>query len=211
MLDIYQHLVVDLENQGILCRAPTSSVANAVSLGFINTTTTVLLEFPWTKEKSSGVNFDGENWQLMRRGHFVKMPADLVTEEWLAKKALAMKRRNFQWAWEGRCIQQLRRAADFHSPGVFESYVMLQLQECDPISEVWPIGILEWASIHQVTPEMAYQDLKLRMDSLGLMYLRNAALHKKIMEDINKGTSEEEMHEALRIGLDAMFLSKSLL
>jgi hypothetical protein len=203
-----KYIVVDMETEGVLCESITPSIAQAVSLGFINSTIKVLpLSFSKFKEMYENYNFNQLDIFYTHQNMQVKeMNPNIVTDKWISSKKLAHLRNNFHTAWEARCKQFLQnRNHDFHTLGVLDGYLWNQIEKCDPLNDYYTQAIHEWASISDVPPDTAYQELKIRAESIALQYIRNHAVYQRYVHLINKERTEKEMRKVFRNGMEHLY------
>ena len=197
-----------METEGVLCESTTPSIAQAVSLGFINSTIKVLpLSFSKFKETYGHYNFNQLDTFYTHQNMQVKeMNPNIVTDKWISTKKLAHLRNNFHSAWEARCKQFLQnRNHDFHTLGVFDGYLWNQIEKCDPTNNYYTQAIQEWASISDVCPDTAYQELKMRAESIALQYIRNHAVYQRYVQLINKETTEKALRGVFSKGMEHLY------
>lgn len=201
-------IIVDMETDGILCESTTPSIAQSVSLGFMNSTIKMLpMSFSRFAEEYGKYNFNQlENFYTHQNMKVEKMNPALVTDKWINAKKLAHLRNNFHTAWEARCKQFLQnRNHDFHTLGVFDGYLWNQIEKCDPKNNYYTQAIQEWASISDILPDVAYQELKIRAESIALQYIRNHAVYQRYVQLINKERTEKEMLKVFADGSDHLY------
>ncbi len=196
-------IVVDNNTNGILCECTSYSVAHSISCGFINSSIKILpSNLPWRYEE---FNQDLENRELHYQfinGVVLKMNPILITEKWIKLKDLARRRHNFHLAWETRCkMYLLNRNVEYPHTAEFEGFLWRELDRCDPASNFYTQPIVEWASLSDVDPATAYQELKLKAESRGLQYIRNHAIHQKFVFLLNQETTLEGLQRVLTAGM----------
>jgi hypothetical protein len=126
----------------------------------------------------------------------------LITDKWIKLKDLAIRRCDFQLAWETRCkMYLLNRNVDYPHTAEFEGFLWRELDRCDPASNFYTQPIVEWASLSEVDPATAYQELKLKAESRGLQYIRNHAIHQKFVFLLNQETTQVGLRTVLADGI----------
>lgn len=203
-----KYIVVDMETEGILCESITPSIAQAVSLGFMNSTIKVLPgSFPRFAELYEKYSFNQSDTYYTHQNMQVKeMNPNIVNDKWIASKKLAHLRNNFHTAWEARCKQFLQnRNHDFHTLGVFDGYLWNQIEKCNPTVGYYTQAIHEWASISETLPETAFQELKMKSESIALQYIRNHAVYQRYVYLINKEKTEKEMRRVFASGMEHLY------
>lgn len=206
-------VVVDLLTGGILCRAHSISNAHAVSLGFVNAIPAVLpVSIPWNvTHVNETTDFDDltQNYQYQKNVFIVPLPEHLITHEWIERRKLARARADALWSWEVCCNKYLsERSLDYYFPGMMDAYLAEQLQACDPKTGHYAPAIIEWATISQVEPDIAYQELKLRYEGLGLRLVRNHALYFRYVRIINSIDIPHMLQDVVIKATQHLFLSK---
>jgi hypothetical protein len=207
------HIVVDLLTGGVLCRARSAANAHAVSLGFVNAIPAILpTSVPWDVARvppTADFNDLTQNYQYAKNVFVTALPQHLITKEWLDRRTLAIARADALWAWEVCCKKYLaERSFDYYFPGAMDAYLGEQLRACDPKTNTYTPAIIEWATISQVEPETAYQELKLRHDSLGLRLLRNHALYFRYVRILNSIDTPHMLKDVVIKATQHLFLSK---
>jgi hypothetical protein len=203
-----KYIVVDMETEGILCESITPSIAQAVSLGFINSTIKVLpMSYSVFKERYGHYDFNQHKVYYTHQNMQVNiMNPNIVDDKWVDSKQLAHTRNNFHTAWEARCKQFLQnRNHDFHTLGVLDGYLWNQIEKCDPPNNHYTQAIQEWASISEISAAAAYQELKMRSESIALQYIRNHAVYQKYVHLINKEKTEKEMMIVFNRGMEHLY------
>lgn len=196
-------IVIDNHTGGVLCECATLSVAQSVSSGFINASIKVLpSNLPWQREEFSK-KFNNRDFHYQHRmGKIYDMNPVLITEQWIALKDLALLRNSWQWTWETRCNQYLLdRNIEYAHLEQFEGFLWRELDACNPETEFYTQAIVEWASLSDVSPRTAYQELKLKAESRGLQYIRNHAIHQRYVFLLNQETTKERLLEVLLDGM----------
>lgn len=196
-------IVVDNNTGGIMCECATASIAHSVSVGFINSTIKALpSNLPWQTEEFNKKFNSNEQYYQFITGKIHNMNPSLITEQWIALKNLAVLRNGWQLIWETRCNQYLlNRNVEYAHSEKFEGFLWKELDACIPESQFYTQAIVEWAAISDVSPDTAYQELKLKAESKGLQYIRNHAIHQKYVFLLNQETTKEGL---LAVLLDGM-------
>jgi hypothetical protein len=196
-------IVVDNQTNGIMCECATYSVAHSVSSGFINSCIKVLpSNLPWQREEFNLKFNDINQHYQISMGKINDMNPSLINDEWINLKNLAMLRNIWQLLWETRCNQYLlNRNIEYAHIDQFEGFLWRELDACKPELEFYTPAIIEWASLSDVNPRTAYQELKLKAESRGLQYIRNYAIHQKYVFLLNQENTKEGLLEVLLEGM----------
>jgi hypothetical protein len=83
-----------------------------------------------------------------------------------------------------------------------EAYLCNQLDKCDVKNEYYTQAIHEWAAISEVDVKVAYQELKIKTESLGLQYIRNNAIYHRYVFLLNQCKNKEDLTKTIIDGMD---------
>lgn len=211
-------LVVDCDTNGIMCQCATASIGHSVSSGFINSTVKVVpSNLSWQHEEfNKQFNSIEHHYQWKKDGDppVVKihdMNPSLITKEWIDLKNLAILRNTWQLIWETRCNQfLLNRYNEYAHIEKFEGFLWRELDACRPESGFYTQSIIEWSALSDVSPNTAYQELKLKAESRGLQHIRNHAIHQKYVFLLNQETTKEGLLKVVCDGIDCL-ITKAIL
>lgn len=220
----YLFLVVDQETAGVITKCSTASIANAVSKGIINSSTMVI-HFPYMTTKHDINQYQDDfrlNYKIVRAYKskvsnmvppvgegdvyeivdsvpsgktFDLRKIESITPEWIEKRKLGNFRAAKIRSLEMICERYLARLKNFTSDDAFLQYFSTQISLVDEKNNYYPPSIIEWANISNVTPQTAYQELKLNYDSIGIAMMRMHAIWNKYVDKFNQIDSEEEFEE----------------
>lgn len=208
-------IVIDQLTNGILCESITPTVAHSVSLGVINTTVKILANsLPWlSSDYEYNFNDMKSHYQLfIKKMTIVPLLQELVNEQYLEFRNLALIRNIAHMRWEVKCKQFLQdKNHDYHNIGILNSFLCNQLDKCDPKNNYYTDAIHEWATIMDVDAFVAYQELKIKTESIGTQYLRNHAIYQKYVRLINKCTEKTEIDRVIQDGQDYLVSGRSLI
>jgi hypothetical protein len=84
-----------------------------------------------------------------------------------------------------------------------------QLNKCDPSNNIYTTAIQDWANIQNVSYETAYQELKLRQEGYGLVYIRSHALYTKHAKNISQAKNEPELRKKYEEALLEIYTNRS--
>lgn len=189
MEDLY--LVFDCKTKGVLCIARTASVANSVSLGFINSLSDMLpTSIPLRAQKLAHLDLKRDILKV-NRGNLEPLEDHLRTPEFLEQRRVAGLRERFIYGLEAHLRRfTLRSYLDF-DPRVMTS-LLDQLNRSDPESGDYALGIREYAAIQDIDPAVAYQEIRLVVDTNDLIKIRGWALYNKYVNKFNQCSTEQQ-------------------
>lgn len=206
-------IVLDELTHGILCESVSPSVAHSVSLGFINSSIRILpTSLSWLESNynhdfnNSGIHYEFKKMNISLLNH------DLINDEYLRIRQLAVMRNFAHQAWEVKCKQYLQnRNHDYHGMNMLGGFLCSQLDKCLPENNYYTQSIHEWAIISDISVDMAYQELKIKSESIGLQYLRNYAIYQKYVILINKCNTKSEFTDTVIQGQNHLIIGRSLI
>jgi hypothetical protein len=204
------YLVADDETRLVYAKVASASVANAVTLGILNSYVLALpVEIPHLKNNWDACDFDKDLYQAqfsVASGlRFVKFPEALIREDLLRNRRLASRRAYYIHSLEVRCRDQLVRTAEY-IPDNLAAFLHDELRDCDPAQNVFARSVEEYAEISGIDAQAAWQELRLKLKSRGLVGVRTYALQQKFMMKMNACESEEDFANVFAEFFDAIFL-----
>lgn len=202
--DYFLYLLLDSNNMGVLYVSQNSAVINYLKDGFLEGTSRTL--FP--QKDLSGAKFDpsthiSEQELQIRNVYWgwkgktqrlSDLPIDHITEDFLLKKKLALLRAPMINKIHRRTTISLNDKAInmplFHS---VDSALQNAIDQCSIEKGIFHRDILEVARIRNWTPEMAYKDIKLKLDSSNSAKIKIYALNQKFVNLVNNCSTVEEI------------------
>lgn len=199
----YNQLIVvyDQTTNGIVCTANSDAHAAAIVLGMINGKSLAFGKFfnPKVPEYSFNFNDSRVHYQLTENYSIVALPTKFATKKWETYRELIIKKSYFLALWEFRIRQNLNRVNDFYGSPSMMSFLGEQLALCDPDNNYYTSAVTEWADIQDVDVSAAYQELTIRRQGYGLVYLRSHALYSKYTRKISTAKTIEEIREQFEL------------
>jgi hypothetical protein len=206
-------IVIDELTHGILCESISISIAHSVSLGFINSSVKILASsLPWL-ENNYNYNYNdiGQHYEF-KKMKILPLKENLINDEYLNIKRLAILRNSYHRSWETKCKQHLQnRNHDYHGLSMLGGYLNIQLEQCKPQLNFYTSAIHEWAIISEVPVATAYQELRIKSDTIGIQYLQNHAIYQKYVNLLNKCLHKTELEDVILEGLDLLSVGRSLI
>lgn len=236
MLDCFakktiSHLVVDQATFRILTTSPSIAVANAVSQGFLNTSTMTVVLFGRADVVNQISKEPSTNYLLVRQMNHASSATDMnlgkiVTEtnnrqlfdieitndvdtEWLQKRTLANSRQQGLMSVESKIERYLARIKNFTADEVLLPAIKEQLKLCDIGNNYYPDMILEWAQITGMTPFAAVQHLKVKVETAEFTVVRLHAIWTKYVDRVNQLTTHQQIMSCVNNELELELRSGS--
>jgi hypothetical protein len=198
------HLVADNETGLVYANARSATAATAVTLGILNSYTISLpVELLHRKCEWDAYDFNKNLYQATGRTTFREFPQELVTDDLLERRKLARRRGSYIYCLEVYCRNELNRVSEY-MPEQLAAFVHDELNRCDPAANVYTKSIEEYAALQDIEPAVAYQELQLKLQSSGVVRLRNYALQQKFMMSLNACQSKKELDEVITEVFEAL-------
>jgi hypothetical protein len=206
----YLYLVVDRETNRILTRCRNASTANAVSRGFLNSTVMVInrpdffhndrmkiyhknseITFILTIKNSSGVpsleSNVGEKTTIGNE-YFNFIENTDTDQEWNNKRSLANTRSEIFSNIEAKIERYLARYSSFVGDSILYQHLSQEFDKCKIDEDYYSESIIEYSKILSMSPYEAFNDLKMKYDSISIITMRYSAIWEKNILAINSIT-----------------------
>lgn len=189
MNDLY--LVFDHATYGVLCIARTASVANSVSLGFINSMADMLpTSIPKRASMIKDLDLDRDILKI-DKGTLILLEPHLQTPAFLEQRRVARLRARFIYGLEAH-LRRFTTRSCLQYDTENSVFLMDQLRQSDPTAGVYALGIQEYAAIHDISVDAAHQEVAMIMDTAGLIKTRSVALYNKYVQRFNGCTTQDQ-------------------
>ena len=199
----YKFLVYDLETNYVLCKSQSLSIAHSVSLGILNSQSTIL---PAKDDVVDKINFeDLTQFYMTKQGKIYPVINVEISDRQITQKSLAVMRNEAHQAWESFCWTSANtNLTDYHSMAHAHAFLVPALDKCRPEEDYYTEPVVEWAQLSDVTPAVAYQELSIKTQAVGMQYIRNHAIYQKVVRDINLCFSVDDMYTAIDQGRNVL-------
>jgi|688.fasta_scaffold53011_4 hypothetical protein len=216
-IEHYLHLVVNRENNLIYSMCNNSSIANAVSKGFINSSVmvipysifnrpTYIIEYSKKENITCKLlhqlnygsttlesNLGEKVYQTPSKTLFDVLPVEFIEDElWIETRKIANLRTTILSNLEHRLKRYLARYKEYFYDEVFYNFLSKNLNLCSPENNLFVTPILEYADIVGLSPKEAFYDLKSKHDSFELCIFRHSALWQKYVDKVNCLTEDNK-------------------
>jgi len=202
-------IVYDQKTNGIICSANSDSHGAAIALGICNAKFVAMDQN--LNPNCAKVNYDDINihYRINRnrhrsQHHIETLASEFVTEEWINCRELALQKSQVLARWEFSVRQQLSRMNDFFDQSSVMSFLTTQLSLCDPNKDYYTKPIMEWGEIQEISPGTAYQELKIRQEGHGVVYLRRHALYLKYARKISMAKTIDDVRWQATLAREAL-------
>lgn len=231
----YLFLVVDQETKGILTKCSSITIANAVVKGILNSSSMLVPYSNINNTKINTYSENTiDNYKLVRFHNskfsnfkpmtgeanvyeignnkekkafdLVEMDQSSINNLWIEKRTLANFRANKIRTLESFCERYSARLVNFFGDELLFQNLSNELSKVDVKNNDYPISIIEWAEINNISPNAAYKELKLQYESTTISIMRIHAIWNKYVEKINQlNYNQEDQADDLIHSLEAEF------
>ena len=192
-----KYLVLSTENWCIYTMTPTPFTANALAEGDGDSIVRGL-----TPQNSADharcvdrAFFYNKIWMIdNKKNTFVEVDPNNVSDSWKKQREILFLRQNAFVHWETHISNSLVRMQR-HKWEAFDSYMWEELKNCDPTINQFSKIVEEYARILEIPVDMAYGELKLRIESDNSVRFRIQAMAEKWKRQINRGETQDELKE----------------
>lgn len=203
-------LIVDQSTYGIYCTATSDAHANNLMLGILNSFSYPLPKLLVTKEQYLyDFNSIKEHYQLISDDNLTTLPSKFITEEWIKARKLIIKKKSWMNLWEFSVRGSSRKVNDFYGNNNLMPFLIDQINKSNPEKNLYAPGIVDWANIQSVTPEIAYTELKMKVEEYGLVHLRSQAIYEKTARKIATASANDDLEEIFEQGRREIYSNKS--
>lgn len=199
-------VVYDKTNFGIICSADSDSHAAALCMAQVNLTWTSLSHVNSQDLKMQTSNYDtvDRHFQLMTFNNDLEvrlLPEQLTTHEWINFRELMFIKAKYLRDLEISLRIIKKRVCVFYAMDSVMPYIFSIIQKSDPKNNIYHNGVIEYASIQDIDPESAYNELVVYTENYGIVHLRNYALFLKHSKKIAMAESESEVDELYHLAI----------
>lgn len=200
----YLYLLLDSNNMGVLYASPNVFVVNSLKSGFLEgTVRTLFPQIDPSTLKIDPYTVILENELLDRhvtwgwkgkRQRLWDLPKDHITEDFLQKKKLAVLRSSLINKIHLRTTVALNdKSINMPLSYNIDSALQTAVNNSDIDRGIYHRDILELARIRNWSPEMAYKDTKMRLESSNSAKIKIYGLVQKFIDLTNRCESREEL------------------
>lgn len=187
-------LIYDVSHNGIICSARSYTHANAIASGLINGRIK-----SWYRKERLDFDYDFDNANVhycLTKNNIGFLDEKFATKEWRDFRAMMYNKVYCLEYWEFRCKKLLSRHQEYFDDSFF-AYLASELNKCLPLENVYTDAIYEYADIQKITPESAYQELTMKLESRGILQMRNYATYLKGVRELSQQTTYEDNQATL--------------
>jgi len=168
----------------IICCTPTPKLAMDLSMGLFNSAVQWL---PAQSFEHIDLNNPNMHYQwLGNKRHLQLIPDRFIPPGLQETRTVAIERLHALSVLD--IISKRYQPETFSKmyDDTFVSIVGIELAKCIPDKNMYTEIIQEWASIHEITVEIAYKELLLKYEDITLTCVRNHAIYDKHVRLINQ-------------------------
>lgn len=192
-------LLVDHETAAILCSVPTPAVGNFLLLGMHNTYLGSVAMAPLMPGHVTLPEFDtGPMQKMINTWSYEELTFDKITPALMSRRSMATMKKITLHQWEQSCNASQIRSRGYMSPSA-EMYIRHELTRTSSSN-----FIREYAELNQLAFDAAAQDLRLKMESIGVQEARNWAVFDMIAHKIALAPTVPLMYSEYNAGFDLL-------
>jgi hypothetical protein len=186
-----KYVLINPGNEGLLYCGENLMLVNYLKMAFEGINMMPLADFDPLAKKIDYKFIQANNW-FFSKGNFGPLPEEQVTPTFLERKAQCKVRARGLYMLIEVCRKALARTYTF-SHYDFHTMISRELDKCvltEPAS--YTEAIKEYAAIHEIDLQTAYQELKLQVDEALMIKVRVHAYLEKYARLMNKVNSDAE-------------------
>jgi hypothetical protein len=187
--------VKDISTQAILTFTKSYSCAVAVSQGLINTEP-VIIPTSIQKINTHVKKFDLLNDHLccVPEEWVGSLPKNLITQDYLDRKRIATLRATYIYSLEIHLSSITSRGIIGFDDSVMP-HLMREHSLSNPETSEYSYGIVEYANIHNITPDTAYQEIGVMIETCGLIKIRAFTWMQICIDRLNLITNPADLQK----------------
>ncbi|OFZ28626.1 MAG: hypothetical protein A2622_05920 [Bdellovibrionales bacterium RIFCSPHIGHO2_01_FULL_40_29] len=180
----WKFLLIDRNNEGLLCPVVSQTVGINLLGGILDSR---LIELPLHRvmyHKYAHLDFNNEYLRVTPKRVISPLDPMHITEIFLNKRAEALARAKYLELLEMISFLSLAKS-HMGYPSNIVPLLNQEIQRCDPNLNQYSIGIREYADINNISPEVAYEEIKFRIQGATLTRIRDFAIFQKYVRIFN--------------------------
>ncbi len=197
-------LLVETNHSSVLCRCKSFTSGNSVSVGLLNTSVRFVPISLRRYAQMRTIDWNSQNYHIDPNGSLEVLPDYLITSEYRRLKELAILREESIWALELYLQEGIGRVNTYYDD-TLAAFLISELNKCDPANNYYTDAIYEYATICEIEPSFAYQELNLKSQTAGLVTLRNKAIYDKYVIKFGSVYTRQECDLLIKQALDDAF------
>jgi len=202
MLPKILHLLIDHNNLGVLYVSPDQSIINLLKEGFLEGSNRLIfpsMALDGTVDKTTFITekeLISKHVAWTNDNKLVPLNQEYITSDFLENKRLAGIRAPFITKISQRVYTILKdKTINMPLGHSFDSALQAAISGSDVTSHHYHRDIIEMARIRGWSPEEAYKDLKMRLESNNSFKVKIYGLTMKFASLANQCTTKEELSE----------------
>lgn len=206
-------IVIDSENNGILCSCTSDSHAYAICHSELNLRW-FSLSMQTTDLKCLHQNYNNHNIHFKFTNKnpipISELEKELITDRWIERRQLIIRKTLELQFWENANKRSVSRVNEYFGMSNLLPFLHSQLEKCDSDRGEYTEAVKEWADIQDVTPDIAYRELVLKTHNYGMTYLRSHALYTKHMWLLARASTIQELEYRIKSSREDLWTKSAL-
>jgi len=195
-------ILFDVQTSIVLGTVPTVACGQMLMMGMLNTQINYIpIQVPLRRSEWDAYDFNATDvyYQVGKRWGVTPAPQELVTPALAERRKLLRLRASYLQAWEIYCKGSLARFKGYMSDGV-QAFIRHEIAQ-----GVGSSYVQEYASIYDIDPRNALEELTSKVRSIGVVEARNWAQYEKIALRMTMASSREDLDEIMRQGFGVLY------
>lgn len=199
------YLIVDRENGAVVCSTPTAHHAVSLANGLINCG--ALYVNPDLNHVNYNFNDCTTNYQyFITSNKFTALDAIRTPAEWTQFRKQIMDRLNALFTLDYFAKTRTAFVENFYNTPMFTAILATELEKCNVEKNIYSPAIEEWASLQNVSPEIAYKELKITYTDISMTYIRNHAIYLNFVNQINQTVGADNLKKVLEAAKESFII-----
>lgn len=181
------NLIIDAETKGILGTCPSLTSANRLLITYPNLTISrVPTQIYMIANNYAKYDFNNDEI-IYSAAHLLSGELEEIAEHQKTETLLTLKkdlRLKIQYMnlLEAVCLNETGPVHDFAGMPLLMPWLVDQINQCNPDQKKYAIAFQEMAQYSEIPVETYYQEIKMKVDCIGIMMLKNYSIWMKYSE-----------------------------
>lgn len=199
------YAIVDDATKIILSFPGSYSTAHYVSQGILKTKA-VMIPTSLQSVSDSLKRYDLKNDVLkldIKENSWVSLvPPHQISKTIIQKRNICRLRSSYIYSLEQRFLKISGIRSIIHFDEHITPFLISEIKKSKPETDEYADGIVDYANIQSISPAAAYREIKLMLDSSGLIKIRNQAWFLTFVKKFNSLTNKKEFDEEMEKAWD---------
>lgn len=194
------YAIVDDETKIILSFPGSYSTAHYVTQGMLKTKA-VMIPTSLQTVSESLKRYDLKNDVLkldIKENSWVSLvPPHLISKTIIQKRNICRLRSSYIYSLEQRFLKISGIRSIIHFDEHVTPFLLSEIKRSNPETDEYSDGIVDYANIQSISPAAAYREIKMMLESSGLMKIRNQAWFHVFVNKFNSLTNKKQFDDEM--------------